>query len=453
MSHDILPQDDANDPTVPACAHGAPRLRKPERHQGEMRWESLDYLLPPDHQARIVWDYVERLDLTPLLVTIRAVDGRAGRDANDPRLLVALWLFATIDGVGSARELDRLCQEHLGYRWICGGVSMNQHTLSDFRTEHTAFLNELLTKSVATLLHHGLVDLKRVAQDGMRVRASAGSDSFRRVRTLKEHLRQARQQMQALEKQLDEDDGAVSRRQEAARVRAAHERVQRLQQAVKNYDQLVCLRSKQQQEKGTKFQREQLRTSTTDPEARRMQMPDGGTRPGYNVQLATAVQGGVIVGVEVTNSGGDGGQLAPMVEQIARRHGQAPEEILVDGGFATIKDINAVHGAYHTSVYAPIKDEEAKKGRGTDPYQPRPQDGAGVAAWRQRMGTEEAKRIYRLRAQTAEWVNAGMRQRGMYQFAVRGQQKVLAVALWYALAHNLLRSYVLQTVAATRKAP
>ncbi|MBI1898115.1 MAG: IS1182 family transposase [Acidobacteria bacterium] len=410
-----------------------------------MRCSSLDQLLPPEHQARMVWSYVEQLDLAPLLQGVQAVAGQPGRDANDPRLLLALWLYATLDGVGSARELDRLCREHLAYQWLCGGVSMNYHTLADFRTQHSEFLRQLLIESVAAMQHQGLVDLKRVAQDGMKVRASAGAKSFRRKPSLEKCLEEAQQQVAALEKQLHEDAGAVSRRQEAARKRAATERVARLEKAQQEHQKLITLREQQKRDKGVKFDPAEVRSSTTDPEARKMKMADGGTRPGYNVQFASTTDSGVIVGVGVTNSGGDGGQMAPMVENIQKSYGQAPAEILVDGGFTTLEDIEKVHHDHDTKVYGPIKEEEKKKANGVDPYQPRLKDKPGVAAWRTRMGTEEAKDIYRLRAQTAEWVNAEARNRGLYQVRVRGLQKVLAVALWYALAHNLLRRYTLQT--------
>ncbi len=448
----LFPQDDDASPvTPPAEASPAPaappRLRRPERHQGEMRWESLDFLLPPEHQARIVWQWVEHLDLAPLLKSIRAVEGRAGRNANDPRLLLALWLYATLDGVGSGREIAHLCKEHLAYRWLCGGVSMNQHTLTDFRRENVEVLRNILVDSVAALRHQGLVEINRVAQDGMRVRASAGSSSFRRKPTLKDCLKEADDQWEALEKQRDEDDGAVTRRQEAARKRGARERVERIEQALQEHAKLTELRETQQREKGTKVDLEQLRISTTDPEARRMKMPDGGTRPAYNVQLATAVESGIIVGVDVTNSGGDGGQMAPMLDQIAKDYGQAPAEMLVDGGFTTLADIDHAH-AQQTTVFGPIKDEEKKRAKGVDPFAPRPRDSAGVAAWRQRMGTEEAQAVYKLRAQTAEWANAGMRNRGLQQFRVRGLRNVLAVTLIYALAHNMLQAQALQARAA-----
>jgi transposase len=420
-----------------------PRLRLAERTQGEIRTASVDELLPADHQVRVVWTYVCELDLTALLQEIKAVPGQPGRDATDPRILMALWLFATIDGVGSARTLDGLCREHLAYQWLCGGVSLNYHTLADFRSQHTAILDELLTDSVATMLHENLITLKQIAQDGMRVRASAGASSFRREPTLTECLEEAKAQVQALKNQLDENSQAASRRQQAARVRAARERQERIEQALAERQKLVEKREQQRQEKGVKFDPTKLRASTTDPEAARMKMPDGGTRPAYNVQFATTVEGGAIVGVDVSAIGSDGGQMQPMLEQIETRYQEKPEQMLVDGGFTTLDDIEQAEQA-GINVLGPIKNEESKKAKGEDPYQPKKKDGPGVAAWRQRMGTEAAKELYKQRAATAEWANAGARQRGMYQVTVRGQQKVLAVALLQALVHNLLRTVALR---------
>jgi transposase len=431
-------------PAEPVAAKAAtpsetPRLRRPERAQGEIRIASLDELLPPDHVVRVVWDYVSKVDITPLLKQIKAVPGQAGRDATDPRLLLALWLFATIDGVGSARTLDGLCREHLAYQWLCGGVSLNYHTLADFRSQQTAFLDQLLTDSVGALLHEGLIELKRVAQDGMRVRASAGASSFRREPSLQACLAEADAQVQALKNQIDENSQAATRRQQAARERAARERQERLRQALAEREQLLATREQQKQEKGVKFKAEELRASTTDSEAHKMKMPDGGTRPGYNVQFATTTESGIVVGVDVVTSGSDGGQMQPMLEQIEERYDALPEQALIDGGFTTLADIEQA-AANDVEVFGPIKNEESKKAKGEDPYQSHKKDGPGVAAWRQRMGTPEAKTIYRLRAQTAEWVNAGARNRGLYQVTVRGRQKVLAVALLHALVHNLLRT-------------
>jgi len=437
----------------PVTGGGAPRLRQPQREQAEMRVASLDQLLPPDHPVRAVWAFVVGLDLTPLLQRIQAVAGHAGRNANDPRVLLALWLQATLDGVGSARVLDEFCRVHLAYEWLCGGVSMNYHSLADFRTAHVEVLDRLLTDSVGVLLHEGLVQLQRVAQDGMKVRASAGASSFRREPTLKACLEQAESQVAALKAQADETPTTASARQQAARERAARERAERLQQALAQREQLIVLRTQQQKEKGVKFEAAQLRVSTTDPEARKMHMPDGGTRPAFNLQLATTTQSGIIVGVAVTNSGSDSGQLEPMLEQLEKRYEQRPGEMLLDGGFASLKDIEAAETtASPTKVYAPIKDEAKKQANGQDPYQPRRGDGPGVTQWRQRMGAAEAKSIYRERASTAEWANAALRRRGVRQWSVRGLRGVLAVALLHALAHNLRRAATLRQEAANPKA-
>ncbi len=420
------------------------RLRLPQRQQVEMRCLALDQLLPDDHPARLVWAYVEGLDLSPLYQAIQARQGIAGRDANDPRILMALWLYATIDGVGSARQLDQLCQESLPYQWLAGGVSMNYHSLADFRTDHVAVLDGLLTDGVAVLLHQGLIQLTRVAQDGLKVRASAGQSSFRRPATLQKCLQEAQAQMQALQAQAEEDSAAVTRRQQAAQQRAARERQQRVQKALHEAERLGVQRQQTAKKTGRASDPQQARASTTDPEAHKMKMADGGYRPAYNVQFATATVGGVIVGVDVSGAGTDGGQLPPMAQQLQRRYGQAPAEFLVDGGFAVLDDIQTLHQEHQAKVYAPVKDEEKKRGKGEDAFAPRRGDAEGVKLWRQRMGTEQAQAIYKERAATAEWVNAGARNRGCYQVRVRGQWKVRAVALWQALAHNLLRAVALR---------
>jgi len=409
---------------------------------------ALDQLLPPDHVARSVWAYVTALDLSPLLARIKAVAGNPGQPTIDPRILLSLWLLATLDGVGSARELDRLTEQHIAYEWLCGGVSVNYHTLADFRSQNGAALSELLTRSVATLLQQGLVELQEVAQDGLRVRASAAAKSFRRQPTLQECLRRAQRQVKALQTQVDEDDGAVSRRQQAARQRAARERQERIEEALRQQEELARRAEDVRKEKGTKRTKEP-RASTTDPEARTMKMPDGGFRPAFNVEFATATGSGIVVGVDVVNVGSDSGQLRPMVEQLEQRYGQAPARVLADGDFASLDDIEVLHADHGIEVHAPVRNAAAEQAKGNDPYQPKPKDGPGVATWRQRMGTEQAQATYRRRAPTAEWVNARVRNMGLRQVRVRGLAKVRAVALLYALAHNLMQALRLKSRAAT----
>ena len=415
-----------------------PRVQQPDRSQVEWRPVDLEGLLPADHRARVVWEFVEGLDLTPLYGEIKAVEGHAGRPAIDPAILMALWLYATVESVGSARALARLCEEHDAYRWICGGVSVNYHTLADFRVEHVEYLDRVLTTSVATLMAEGLVTLTRVAQDGVRVRASAGAASYRRRPRLEACLAEAEAQVEALRQEVHDDPGATTRRQAAARQRAAAERRQRVAKAL---EQLPEVEAKKQAS-----EREQARVSTTDPEARVMKMADGGFRPAFNGQFATDTATQVIAGVDATNVGSDLGQLVPMIEQLHGRYGRAPAEMLVDGGFAKHEAIIAVaQPEVGCTVYAPVP---APRDRTRDPYEPRPGDAEAIAQWRQRMGTEAAKAIYKERAATSECVNALARHRGLHQFLVRGLAKIRAVLLWFALAHNLMRAVALRQAAA-----
>jgi len=426
-------------------AGSKPRLRLPQRDQVEMHWASLDQLLEADHPARVVWTAVCGLDVGRWLAEIKAVEGGAGRDATDPRLLVALWVYATVDGVGSARELARLCGKHLAYQWLCGGVTVNYHLLADFRAQGSEKWDALLTQIIGALMAENLVTVRRVAQDGMRVRADAGSSSYRRRSRLEECLEEAQAQVEALKQQGDGASEEVTRRQQAARARAAAERQQRLQAAIRQCEELQHKREETAKKSGRKV--EEPRASTTDPEAVKMKFPDGGTRPGYNVELATDTASKVIVGVDVTNHGSDQGELPPMLDQVQERTGRKPEEGLVDGGFAALDAIDAA-AERGCTVYAPLKDEHKQLRAGKDPYAPKKGDTAAVAAWRARMGTAAAKAIYRLRCQTAEWVNAICRNRGFWRMPVRGQVKCRVVATLYAITHDILQGVKLRAEAA-----
>jgi len=284
----------------------------------------------------------------------------------------------------------------------------------------------------------GLVTLDRVAQDGMKVRASAGAASFRRQPTLEEALAEAEEQVRQLKAELEANPAAHKTRHEAARRRAAEERTQRIRAALEQLPKIA--ESKKAKD------RPKARASTTDADTRVMKMGDGGFRPAFNVQFATTTETQVITGVDVTNSGGDHGQMAPMVEQHQERYEEKPREMLVDGGFAKKADIERVSPPQGgTTVYAPVMES---KDPHRDPHTPRADDSPAVAEWRQRMGTDEAKTIYRQRAATAECVNALARNRGLQRFLVRGLRKVKAIALWYALAHNLRRAATLRAAAA-----
>lgn len=476
MAETLFPLPAAQEVEVPTQP-GKPRVQRPNRGQLEWRAVDVESLLAPEHPARLVWALVEQLDLSPWYGEIRAVEGGAGREAIDPAILVALWLYATLQGVGSARALARLCTEHDAYRWLCGGVSVNYHTLADFRVDNPEYLDNLLTHSVAALIADGQVSLARVSQDGKHVRASAGSSSFRRRAKLEEHLQVAKEQVRRLRQELENDPQATSKRQQAARQRAVEERQRRVEQALKRLDEIeaakpaprkpgkqqgpapepppstppAAVRGMERNESGAaqkpaqkKGRRREVRASTTDAEARVMKMADGGFRPAYDVQFATDTQTQVIAGVIVSNQGNDKGQLGKMQAQLARRYGFRPKEALVDGGFVDYDDFEAV-SQQGTVIYAPPANYRSHQ---PDPYQPQPQDTPAIAAWRERMATEPAKEIYKQRAATVECVNAIAHNRGLTAFGVRGLNKVKAVALWYALAHTLLRGRALRLAAA-----
>ena len=414
------------EPTTPV--KGKPRLLVPNRSQIELRPVDLESLVAPDHPVRAVWAFVEALDLTPLYEKVQAVEGVAGRPAIDPRIYLALWLYATLEAVGSARALERLTRQHDAYRWILGGVSVNHHSLSDFRVQHAEYLDEVLTHSVAVLVEQDLVKLKRVSQDGTRVRASAGASSFRRRQSLEQCLHEAEEQIRRLRKELEDNPEATSRRQEAARHRVAEDRCRRVEAALAQMPEAEA--------KKPAAEKDEARVSTTDAEARVMKMGDGGFRPAYNGQFAVDTETQIVVGVEVSNSGSDQGQLVPMLEQLEKRYGRIPSETLVDGGFAGLKDIQKA-SELGTQIYAPVaKPKDSTRDR----YVPLATDSPVLAEWRQRMGTPEAKEIYKQRASTVECVNAQARNRGLQRLLVRGQHKVRAVFLWFAIAHNLVRS-------------
>lgn len=403
-----------------------PRYETANRDQIELQPCDLETLLPPGHAARLVWRFVEGLDLSAFYALIRAREGRAGRPPTDPKILVALWLYATMDGVGSAREVDRLCYSHDAYRWLRGGVSVNHHTLSDFRVAHQAALDDLLTQSITALLHRGVITMARVAHDGTRVRGSAGAGSFRREETLQECARQARKQVARVQKQAD---APVNAREDAAQRRAAADRLARVDEALAQLPAIQATKDRQHDKRPT-----EARVSTTDPDARVMKMADGGYRPAYNVQLATDVDSRAIVGVAVTNLGSDRSSLLPMLAQVQARTGRLPPVALVDGGCFTRDTITAA-AAQGITIYAPLS-----KRPGGPTATPRRYDSPALREWRARMTTPEAQQIYRARAATAEWVNADARtHRTLAQIPVRGLRKVHTWALWIALAHNMIR--------------
>jgi len=415
------------------AVQGRPRMREPVRDQIELRAMDIDSLIGEDHPVRVIWAYVEGLDLSELEDRIKARGERPGHPATSPRLLLALWLYATSDGVGSARDLERLCNSHDVYRWLCGGVTVNYHTLSDFRVGCADLLDRLLSEHLSALAKAGLVDLDTLAQDGVRIRASAGAASFRREGTLDRHLAMAQAVVEELKREVGSQPDASNQRIKAAKERAARERSARVKAAQTALAEIKQQRQQREEKRGNGKKPKEPRASTTDPEARVMKMADGGFRPAYNVQVASAAGEQIVVAVEVTNTGSDRGLMRPMLERLRARTDRFPGRHLADGGFTSAEDIEWAHSE-GIAVYCPPTQSK----HGTDPFLPRRGDGAGVLAWRARMASEAGKAQYKPRS-VCECIHARWRNWDLRQLTVRGLEKVRAVVLIYALSNNILQ--------------
>jgi transposase len=433
----------ADEPTGsagPSCpVQPARDVRVKRAQRGQITWGrvDLDAEVPADHEVRAIAAVVDKLDLRGLYAEVRARGEIAGAPATDPKILLGLWVYATSDGVGSGREIARLVELHAAYRWLCGGVAVAYHRLNDFRSDHGDVFSELVTQLLARLMKHDLIDLHRVAQDGTRIRASAGAASFRSGDTLERLMSEARAHL--VEVTRAATDPALTARHAATMARVAQDRLARLEDALAEFPDVAAIKKKSGAKNATP------RVSTTDPDARVMKMPDGGFRPAFNVQLATTTDAArAIVGVSVTNRGSDQGQATPMLEQIEARTGVRPTELLVDGGYPSHDAIDQATAA-GVILYAPVpkprgKASETPDPPPIDPHLPKPGDSAAVAAWRVRMGTDDAKQIYKQRAATAETVNADAKaHRGMAATALRGLDKVTGGACLFALTYNILR--------------
>lgn len=472
-----------------------PRFQPVNRNQLLLRPVDVEQLVGPDHPARAIWALVNERDLGRFHDHIQAVEGVAGRSARDPRLLISLWIYAYLDGTPSAREIARQCLYNPAYQWLTGANSVSAHALSDFRTAHAEALKDLSTQVLALLAEEGLVDLEQVTQDGTKVRASAGADTFRREATIQRHLEQARQRLEELDRQDGEELSALTLE---ARQRAAREKIQRMEQALQQMEQIR--RTKPESEQA------QVRVSLTDPEARIMKQNDGGFAPSYNVQFTTDAKQTVIVSVEVTQEASDAGQLQPAMERLQQEAGQAPRQALVDGGYTsrenvvgmarreidligppldghkqkeTLYEMRGVAPEFRPEAFVwdpaanrytcpagkrlPFKSQQALVGQTKYTYwaavedcaacahKPlccptskggralvRTEDGPEMVAFRTKMETAEAKQIYKKRGQVAEFPNLCVKQKfGLRQFSVRGLKKVNIEALWVNLAFNV----------------
>jgi transposase len=433
-------------------AEQAGKARIIEADRSQLSWDSVDLeaWLPADRLARAVWAFTATLNLSGLYAAIESVEGEAGRPACDPRVLLALWLYATIKGIGSARELDRLCRGDLAYRWLAGGVALNYRTLADFRVGQAAFLGSLLTDSLTALIAAGALSLEEIIVDGTKIGAPASRNSYLRSRQLDDAQKAAKARVETLKAEAEGDPAAS--RSRAAQERAARERLERVEAARQALEKLT--RAKKAREKThakDEAKKKEPRVSTTDPDARRLRFADGAVRAGYNLQVAVSSQDGFTVEVDVSDRRNDAGLARPMAEAIEARLGTTPGRLLADTNYATASDIEALGGRAENAitVYAPpppigrdVKRESlARRRTGLEKEPP------ALKEWRQRMETEEAAATMKKRKRI-ELVNAQIESRGLGRLTVRGSVKAKAIALWHALAHNLMTAHRLDAVPA-----
>jgi transposase len=467
-------------------------------NRNQLLWQAVDVekLVGPDHLVRAIWELVGQLDLKGYRAEVGSVEGVAGRPAYDPRLLISLWIYAYSQKVGSAREVERRCGYDPAFQWLTGMEVVNYHTLADFRVQHEKALDELFAQLLGVLSSEGLISLERVVHDGTKVKASASGNSFHRERTLRGHLEAARERVREMGDPRQEE---CSRRA-AARERAAREKVERLERALKEMEKVQAAPE-------ARAEKSEQRVSQTDPEARNMKQSDGGYAPSHNVQISTDTAHGIIVGASVTQTANDQHELVPAIEEIERQTGRRPEHLMVDEGYTTRenvlaaaeKGVDLIGSRMEPDAQATTRRLEQ---RGVDPafypeqfpydaatntctcpagkqlpYQTTKHDRVGVerkvykaraadcrdcafrqqccpgaqgrrivrsanlpvvAAYVAKMRTEAARALYRLRAPMAEFSNLWLKTKlGLRQFGVRGLPKVRCEVLWACLTCNI----------------
>lgn len=477
--------------TAGAKLPAAKRFRRIDRDQKVLRAVDVENLVSAEHPVRAIWAMVCQLDMSRFEESVKVVEGGRGRSGCDPHLLAALWIYGYSEGINAAREIARMCAWEPGFQWLTGLEEVNHHTLSDFRVDHKEALDELFTQVLGLLSAEGLVEIKRVMQDGTKIKAQASGNSYRRRETIEAHLRLAREQIEAMGDPNSEDLG---QRVSKARQRALREKLERLESARQELEKL------EQQRKASD---KPSRVSESDPEARIMKQPSGGFASSYNVQVSTEASNKIIVAVAATQAGTDYDQLEDGLDRVEANTGKNPEQSVVDGGYIKNANVEMAHER-GTDLYGPVAEndpEASLKQRGITPefypgkfiydeaantvtcptgailtlkrtqQQPgrteyhfrapaegcavcpmqqqccpkssprwimRSEDSEAVKAFRAKMETAEAKAIYRTRAEVAETPNLWIKEKfGLRQFRLRGLVKVGMEAVWACLTYNI----------------
>ena len=417
------------------------KINGPIRNQIEMHINSLDMLLPRDHKARGIWEFVDQMDTRACFVNIKTFFGKTGRSATSPKILFALWLYSILDGNTSARKLEELCKNHNVYKWLAGGVSINRTMLAEFRSIDPMIFEDLLTSCLAVMLQAGLINDTDFAQDGTRIKANAGFNSYRREET----LQALKAEIKAYIKQLNAENidctNAHAKREKAREARIANERLSRVEEALKTLEKERDLKEsngKSYSEPPTDEDLKNVRVSTTDPDVRKMKMGDGGYRLAYNVQFATGLDSRAIYGVDVvtTLDPGTSPRMMCKVHSRLEKLCMSPaENWIADAAFSAKEDVNVNAELFPSCRYfAPPKPRE-----GIDPKKHRRSDSEAIKKWRDMIGTDEVEDLYKLRCSTAEFSNAQVKNQGLREFSVRGLFKVKGMAILHAIAQNVSR--------------
>lgn len=424
-------------------------------NRAQLSWDLInpDGWLAPDHRARLVVGFVETLDLAVLYDKIEAREGTVGRPAADPAVLFALWLLATMDGIGSARELDRLTSQDLAYRWVACGVPVNYHGLADFRVAHADVLDGLLTRTLAAFMAEGLFDADEIVVDGTKIKAFAGKSSYKRALRLDEAEAKAKARVVALKAEVEADPAASSKRTQAARARGLSQTQERIEKARAKLAEIEAEKAERAKRSPKEVaEQKEARASLTDPQARRMRCADGAVRACYNVQIAATTDHGFVTAIMSTDRRNDSDLGRPMVEKSEQRLGRPIKRMLADTGFAQVDDIAALSSRPEAPVgvyiHPPRDRTDVKPATLLRRQKERESEPQAIKDWRLRMTTDEAEATMKKRGRI-ERVNASFKNRGFGTLLVRGLAKVQAVALWHALAHNLTIATRLRAVAAS----
>lgn len=427
------------------------KLLNPCRNQVEMQMKCLDDLLPLDHKARAVWEYVEKMDTSSCLREISSYKNEAGRSTTSPDVLLALWIYSILDGNISARKIEDLCLYHDAYKWIAGGTPINRTMLSDFRSKHNEKFNDLLISSLAVMVQSKVLSEQDFAQDGTRVKANAGFGLFRREETLETLKGQIAAHIKQLEEEINNNPNAYDARTKAAKTRAARERSERVDQALANLkesQQRKIEAGKKTRQSPTEKELQETRASITDPMARKMKMGDGGFRLAYNVQFATGIKSRVIFGVDVVNTL-DPGTSPNMMQQVhmilTKLKMAAARSWCADSAYSGKEDVEAVNSLFQECKYY----TPAKPRKGIDPKKNQKNDSEAVKKWRASLDTDEMKEAYKNRCSTAEFSNAQTKNHGFTEILVRGIEKARSMAILHAIANNLSRYWDLLKKATT----